>query len=95
MMKFNKYNVDEVKQGRCIKCKEIKNRDEFYKVKSKRGITSSCKKCHIAITKARGKTDKEKAKTAIKIICICGGRYTRTHKRQHIDSIKHQIYISV
>ena len=95
MMKFNKYNFDEAKKGRCIKCKEIKNRDEFYKIKSKRGIASYCKICQIAQAKERLKTDKEKAKTAIKIICMCGGRYTRTHKRQHMKSIKHQIYISV
>jgi hypothetical protein len=45
------------------------------------------------IADAKQYYDENKAKQAIKFDCICGGKYTASHKTRHIKSERHKKYL--
>jgi hypothetical protein len=61
------YNLES--QGYCYVCKEVKEKEAFYKNKARpEGITNSCKTCNLAL--ARKRWDKVRSLRTVVVKCL-------------------------
>jgi len=97
IIKDGNYKIELIKPYPCKNRTELEREEGRHQLEAKANENINCVNKNIA-----GRTNKEyreanrdiiNKKKREKFTCVCGGKYTRTHKAQHFKSKKHQKFL--